>query len=89
MAKMVYTSKNSNSNKFAFHLREESIKDIFKNLSSLANDLDNISDERMSSLGPNGSFNKDSQEYEMIRRNSKCTSERNHNKFKIIDQNDE
>lgn len=60
VSKLVYTTKNTKDKNFAFKLREESIKDIFKNLSSLANDLDNYSDERMSSIGPNGSFNKDS-----------------------------
>lgn len=60
MSKIVYTTKNDKSKKFAFQLREESIKDIFKNLSSLANDIDTYSDERMSSMGGNGSFIKDS-----------------------------
>ena len=46
--------------KFNFQVKEKSIKDIFKNLSTLVNDIDNYSDERISSNeNPNGSFNRD------------------------------
>ena len=62
---MVYTTKNDKSKQFSFKLKEESLKDIFKNLSSLANDIENISDDRTpQSWGgvPDGSLNKDSQD---------------------------